>query len=73
MQLLTWRLAASMVWADTNIRVLKLLAEDMLQANRATMRQLSEQLLRWAPPRIDALPPDVAARSGASGGRSGRS
>lgn len=47
--------------SSTNIRVLKLLAEDMLQANRATLRQLSEQLLRWAPPRADALPPDVAA------------
>src|SRR3990170_8988065 len=53
--------------SNTNVRVLKLLAEDMLQANRATMRQLSEQLLRWALPRADALPPDVAADPTPSG------
>jgi predicted acylesterase/phospholipase RssA len=46
--------------SSTNIRVLKLLAEDMLQANRTTLRQLSERLLRWAPPRADAPPPAVA-------------
>ena len=53
--------------SNTNIRVLKLLAEDMLQANRATLRQLSEQLLRWAPARPDAPPPDVAADPTPSG------
>jgi predicted acylesterase/phospholipase RssA len=53
--------------SSTNIRVLKLLAEDMLQANRATLRQLSERLLRWAPPRADAPPPDVAADPTPSG------
>jgi uncharacterized protein len=53
--------------SNTNIRVLKLLAEDMLQANRATLRQLSEQLLRWAPARSDALPPDVASDPTPSG------
>jgi hypothetical protein len=53
--------------SGTNIRVLKLLAEDMLQANRATMRSLSEQLLRWAPPRPEAPPPDVAADPTPSG------
>ncbi len=53
--------------SNTNIRVLKLLAEDMLQANRATLRQLSEQLLRWAPARADAPPPDVAADPTPSG------
>jgi hypothetical protein len=47
--------------------VLKLLAEDMLQANRATLRQLSEQLLRWAPARSDAPPPDTATDHTPSG------
>ncbi len=53
--------------SNTNIRVLKLLAEDMLHANRATLRQLSEQLLSWAPPRPDAPPPDVSADPTPSG------
>ena len=53
--------------SNTNIRVLKLLAEDMLQANRATLRSLSEQLLRWAPARADAPPPDTAADPTPSG------
>jgi len=53
--------------SNSNIRVLKLLAEDMLQANRATLRQLSEQLLRWAPARPDAPPPDVASDPTPSG------
>jgi uncharacterized protein len=47
--------------SNTNIRVLKLLAEDMLHANRATLRHLSEQLLGLATPRTDALPPNLAA------------
>lgn len=47
--------------SNTNIRVLKLLAEDMLQANRMVLRSLSEQLLAWAPPRANAPEPDVAA------------
>jgi hypothetical protein len=53
--------------SSTNIRVLKLLAEDMLQANRATLRRLSEQLLRWAPARPDAPPPNIAADPTPSG------
>jgi len=53
--------------SSNNVRVLKLLAEDMLQASRATLRQLSEQLLRWAPPRADALPPDLATDPTPSG------
>jgi hypothetical protein len=47
--------------------VLKLLAEDMLHANRATLRHLSEQLLGWATPRADALPPNLAADPTPSG------
>jgi hypothetical protein len=39
----------------------------MLQANRATLPSLSEQLLRWAPARSDALPPDTAADPTPSG------
>ena len=46
--------------SNTNLRVLKLLAKDMLQANRATLRHLSEQLLRWAPARPGAPPPDAS-------------
>ncbi|MEZ5831749.1 MAG: patatin-like phospholipase family protein [Dongiaceae bacterium] len=53
--------------SSTNIRVLKLLAADMLHANRAALRHLSEQLLRWAPPRPDAPPPDTAAEPVPSG------
>jgi len=37
--------------SNTNIRVLKLLAEDMLQANRATLRAFSELWYRKAPRR----------------------
>jgi predicted acylesterase/phospholipase RssA len=47
--------------SNTNIRVLKLLAEDMLQANRAVLRSLADKLLVSAPERPDALPPDTAA------------
>ncbi|MDY0884202.1 patatin-like phospholipase family protein [Dongia soli] len=46
--------------SNTNIRVLKLLAEDLLQANRMVLRSLSEQLLAWAPPRANAPEPNVA-------------
>ena len=53
--------------SNTNIRVLKLLAEDMLQANRANLRQLADRLLRWAPARPDAPPPNVAADPAPSG------
>ena len=53
--------------SNTNIRVLKLLAEDMLQANRATLRHVSEQLLHWAPARPDALPPNVGVDPTPSG------
>lgn len=53
--------------SNTNLRVLKLLAEDMLQANRVQLRQLAERLLAWAPPRQDALPPDLAADPTPSG------
>ncbi len=45
--------------STSNIRVLKLLAEDMLQANRMVLRSLSEQLLAWAPPRPEATAPDA--------------
>ncbi len=37
--------------SNTNIRVLKLLGEDLLQANRADLRQLAERLSAHAPPR----------------------
>ncbi|MET1025835.1 MAG: hypothetical protein ABWY00_01605, partial [Dongiaceae bacterium] len=47
--------------SNTNIRVLKLLGQDMLQANRMVLRSLSEQLLAWAPPRDDAPPPNTAS------------
>jgi predicted acylesterase/phospholipase RssA len=47
--------------SNTNIRVLKLLAEDMLQANRAVLRSLADKLLLSAPERPDAPPPDTAA------------
>lgn len=47
--------------SNTNIRVLKLVGQDMLQANRMVLRSLSEQLLAWAPPRADAPPPDTAS------------
>jgi predicted acylesterase/phospholipase RssA len=47
--------------SNTNIRVLKLLAEDMLQANRAVLRSLADRLLLSAPERPDAPPPDTAA------------
>jgi predicted acylesterase/phospholipase RssA len=47
--------------SNTNIRVLKLLAEDMLQANRAVLRNLADKLLMFAPERPDAPPPDTAA------------
>jgi predicted acylesterase/phospholipase RssA len=47
--------------SNTNLRVLKLLAEDMLQANRAVLRTLSDRLLQGAPPRPEAPPPDTAA------------
>lgn len=47
--------------SNTNIRVLKLLAEDMLQANRAVLRNLADRLLVSAPERPGALPPDTAA------------
>jgi predicted acylesterase/phospholipase RssA len=47
--------------SNTNIRVLKLLAEDMLQANRMVLRSLSDRLLIGAPPRPEALPPDTSA------------
>jgi predicted acylesterase/phospholipase RssA len=47
--------------SNTNIRVLKLLAEDMLQANRAVLRSLSDRLLASAPHRPEALPPNTAA------------
>jgi hypothetical protein len=53
--------------SNTNIRVLKLLAEDMLQANRATLRHLSEQLVRWAPARPEAPLPNCAADPTPSG------
>jgi predicted acylesterase/phospholipase RssA len=47
--------------SNTNIRVLKLLAEDMLQANRAVLRSLADKLLVSAPERHDAPPPDTGA------------
>jgi predicted acylesterase/phospholipase RssA len=47
--------------SNTNIRVLKLLAEDMLQANRAVLRSLSDRLLVSARERPEAPPPDTAA------------
>jgi predicted acylesterase/phospholipase RssA len=47
--------------SNTNIRVLKLLAEDMLQANRAVLRSLADRLLLSAPERPEAPPPDTAA------------
>jgi uncharacterized protein len=47
--------------SNTNIRVLKLLAEDMLQANRAVLRTLADRLLASAPDRPDAPPPNTAA------------
>ena len=47
--------------SNTNIRVLKLLAEDMLQANRAVLRSLADRLLLSARERPDAPPPDTAA------------
>ena len=47
--------------SNTNIRVLKLLAEDMLQANRAVLRSLADRLLVSAPERPDAPPPNTAA------------
>jgi predicted acylesterase/phospholipase RssA len=47
--------------SNTNIRVLKLLAEDMLQANRAVLRSLADRLLASAPDRPDAPPPNTAA------------
>jgi predicted acylesterase/phospholipase RssA len=47
--------------SNTNIRVLKLLAEDMLQANRAVLRSLADKLLLSAPERPDAPPPNTAA------------
>jgi predicted acylesterase/phospholipase RssA len=47
--------------SNTNIRVLKLLAEDMLQANRAVLRSLADKLLVSAPERPDAPPPNTAA------------
>jgi predicted acylesterase/phospholipase RssA len=46
--------------SNTNIRVLKLLAEDMLQANRAVLRSLADRLLASAPDRPDAPPPNTA-------------
>jgi predicted acylesterase/phospholipase RssA len=46
--------------SNTNIRVLKLLAEDMLQANRAVLRTLADRLLASAPDRPDAPPPNTA-------------
>jgi predicted acylesterase/phospholipase RssA len=45
--------------SNTNIRVLKLLAEDLLQANRSVMRTLSDRLLATAPARPEAPPPDT--------------
>lgn len=45
--------------SNTNIRMLKLLAEDLLQANRVVMRQLGLRLLDGAPARPAALPPDT--------------
>lgn len=47
--------------SNTNIRVLKLLAEDMLQANRAVLRSLADRLLVSAPERPEAPPPDTSA------------
>jgi predicted acylesterase/phospholipase RssA len=47
--------------SNTNIRVLKLLAEDMLQANRAVLRSLADKLMLSAPERPDAPPPNTAA------------
>ena len=47
--------------SNTNIRVLKLLAEDMLQANRAVLRSLADRLLVSAPDRPEAPPPNTAA------------
>jgi predicted acylesterase/phospholipase RssA len=47
--------------SNTNIRVLKLLAEDMLQANRAVLRSLADRLMISAPERPEAPPPDTAA------------
>jgi hypothetical protein len=49
--------------SNSNIRVLKLLAEDMLQANRMVLRSLSEQLLAWAPPRPEAPAPDITSEA----------
>ena len=46
--------------SNTNIRVLRLLAEDMLQANRAVLRNLADRLLIGAPERPGALPPNTA-------------
>jgi len=47
--------------SNTNIRVLRLLAEDMLQANRAVLRNLADRLLVGAPDRPEAPPPNTAA------------
>jgi predicted acylesterase/phospholipase RssA len=47
--------------SNTNIRVLKLLAEDLLQANRMVLRGLADRLLASAPERPGAPPPDTAA------------
>jgi predicted acylesterase/phospholipase RssA len=47
--------------SNTNIRVLKLLAEDMLQANRAVLRSLADRLMISAPDRPEAPPPNTAA------------
>lgn len=47
--------------SNTNIRVLKLLAEDMLQANRAVLRNLADKLLLTAPERPEAPPPNTGA------------
>jgi predicted acylesterase/phospholipase RssA len=47
--------------SNTNIRVLRLLAEDLLQANRAVLRTLADRLLVGAPERPDAPPPNTAA------------
>src|SRR6185369_714431 len=46
--------------SNTNIRVLRLLAEDMLQANRAVLRNLSDRLMVGAPDRPEAPPPNTA-------------
>ncbi|HVO03684.1 MAG TPA: patatin-like phospholipase family protein [Candidatus Cybelea sp.] len=47
--------------SNTNLRVLKLLAEDLLQANRALLRGLADRLLASAPERPEAPPPDTGA------------